>query len=87
MPTISVFYGLIIRMYFKDHLPPHIHIDYQGEESVVDIKNGNVIEGKLSSRNKKLIDAWMELYQAELLANWELCKNRENPVKISPLQF
>ena len=72
-------------MFYDDHNSPHIHINYQGEKSVVEIKNGNIIEGELSSRNKKLIDAWVEINKDELLANWELCKNRENPIKINPL--
>jgi Ser-tRNA(Ala) deacylase AlaX len=85
MPTISVFYGLIIRMFYQDHSPPHIHIDYQGENTTVAIKTGEILEGKLSNRNKKLIDAWIEIHEDELLANWELCKNAEKPLKIKPL--
>jgi hypothetical protein len=85
MPTISFFYGLIIQMNYDDHNPPHIHINYQGEKSVINIVDGVIIKGKMSSRNSKLISAWVELHRDELLANWELCKNREKPYNIKPL--
>ena len=86
MPTISFFYGLIIRMYYKDHQPPHIHIQYQNDNAVVDILSGNVTEGWLPIRCLRIVQAWVEINKDELTANWELCRNGEEPFKIKPLQ-
>ena len=88
MPTLSMFFGLIIRMYYapKEHNPPHIHIEYQGEEALVDITNGTVIEGFLSPRHLRFIQAWIEIHAAELMANWNLCQKGEEPFKIDPLK-
>lgn len=88
MPTISIFYGIIIRMYCapSEHNPPHIHAYYQDYKAVVDIKNCEIIEGKLPRKKERLILAWMEIHQEELLADWELASNGELPFKIDPLK-
>lgn len=88
MPTISMFYGIIIRMYCapSEHNPPHIHAYYQDYKAVVDIKNCEIIEGELPRKKERLILAWMEIHQEELLADWELASNGELPFKIDPLK-
>ncbi|GHS89581.1 hypothetical protein FACS1894201_10930 [Bacteroidia bacterium] len=86
MPMISVFLGLIIRMFYKEHNPPHIHVAYQGNEAIVNILDGTVMGGKLSDRNNRLIQAWIELHRDELIANWELCRDGIEPIRIPPLQ-
>ena len=61
MPTISMFYGLIIRMYYFDnqkHSTPHIHVHYQDDSAVVEIPSGTVLEGRLPKPKQKLVDAW-----------------------------
>ena len=87
MPTISMFYGLIIRMYYapKEHNPPHVHVYYQNENAVVNFE-GEVTEGALSARNLKLVQAWIEIHKEELEANWKLCQNGEKPFKIESLK-
>ena len=85
MPCISSFYGLLIYMYGDDHNPPHFHINFGGEWSICDLE-GNIIEGNLPPSKQKLIIAWAELHHDELVANWELAKNKETLVKIMPLQ-
>ena len=85
MPTISIFFGLIIRMYYKDHQPPHIHVQYQDYNAVIDILTGNITEGKLQIRQLRFVQAWVEIHRDDLMANWELCRNGENPFKINPL--
>ena len=72
-------------MYGDDHNPPHFHINYGGKWSVCDF-DGNIIDGELPSSNQKLVSAWAEIHRDELVANWELAKNKENLVKILPLQ-
>jgi len=88
MPTLSMFFGLIIRMYYapKEHNPPHIHVVYQDNDSIIDISDGTMIEGNLSSRHLRLIQAWIEIHKEELIANWFLCQNGEEPFKIEPLR-
>ena len=88
MPILSMFFGLIVRMFYapREHNPPHIHVEYQGEDTIVDISNGNVIEGKLSPRHLRFIQAWIEIHKEELLANWSLCQSGEEPFKIDPLK-
>lgn len=85
MPTISMFYGITIRMYNGDHNPPHFHACYQGDEAEFDF-DGNIIKGKLPRKQIKLILAWAELHKEELLANWELIKSKEAIYSIAPLQ-
>jgi hypothetical protein len=86
MPTISIFFGLIIRMYYRDHQPPHIHVQYQNNNAVFDILTGNMTEGKLPTPQLRYVQAWVEIRREDLLADWELCRNGENPFKIDPLK-
>ncbi len=85
MPIISRFLGIIISMYWNDHLPPHFHAKYGEYEVTVSIKTG-VIEGKFPKRALRLVLEWCELHQDELIENWELCRNREMPKPIKPLE-
>jgi len=86
MPTISAFYGLIIQMFFKDHAPAHFHVKYAEYKAIIDIKNLKLIEGKLPRRALGLALDWDELHQAELLADWQLCQDMQNPKPIAPLE-
>ena len=71
MPIISSFYGILIRMYFADHAPPHFHAAYQGHEALVRIADGGIIEGSLPGKARRLIVDWLEVHRAELEANWQ----------------
>jgi hypothetical protein len=86
MPTISQFYGIIIRMFFDDHAPPHFHVEYAEYKAVVDIRRLEVNEGKLPRRAQELVLDWAELHQAKLLENWALCEMKQTPHKLPPLQ-
>ncbi len=88
MPTISMFFGIIIRMYFSpgEHPPPHFHVYYNEFKGTVDIRMGEIIDGDLPGRQTKLVLAWAELHKEELMANWRLVTNGEEPFKIQPLQ-
>ncbi|MDR2515654.1 MAG: DUF4160 domain-containing protein [Christensenellaceae bacterium] len=85
MPTVSMFYGIIIRMFYNDHLPPHFHAEYSGQKVVYDF-SGKEIEGKLPPVQRHLVQAWVDLHKAELEANWELAKDREELFRIEPLR-
>lgn len=78
MPTISMFYGILIRMFFRDiekHHTPHIHADYQGEVAVYSIADGELLARNLPTKKHKLVVAWIEIHQEDLLADWDLAVN------------
>ncbi len=88
MPSISMFYGLIVYMYFMDnkqHKLPHIHVKYQDDEVVLSIPEGDVLDGSIPKSKMKLLQAWVELHKDELMADWELAVSGEHPYKIKPL--
>ena len=85
MPELSRFYGIIIRMYFDDHAPPHFHAAYGGEEAVVGIEALAVLHGHLPPRARGLVVEWASLHQAELREAWDQAKRLERPGKIAPL--
>jgi hypothetical protein len=89
MPIISVFYGIIIRMFGYDnrkHKLPHIHVQYQEHRAVLQIPDGELLEGNLPLNKMKLVIAWMEIHKDELLADWELAVSGESILKIEGLK-
>jgi len=89
MSTISMFYGVIIRMYYFDnqqHSKPHIHVHFQDESAVIEIPTGRLLEGSLPLRKQKLVDAWIEIHNEELMADWQLAIEGESVFKIAPLK-
>ncbi|OFX27425.1 MAG: hypothetical protein A2033_03185 [Bacteroidetes bacterium GWA2_31_9] len=88
MPTLSMFFGIIIRMYYapKEHNPPHIHVYYQDFKAVINISDCDLIEGKLPPKQIRLVSAWIEIHKDELMADWQLCQNGEKPFSIEPLK-
>ncbi len=88
MPTISMFYGILIRMFFKDidkHNLPHIHAEYQGEVAVYSIFDGKLLAGAIPLQKEKLVVAWIEIHKDDLFADWELAVNGKTPFKIKGL--
>lgn len=89
MPVISMFYGLIVRLYSFDvdrHKLPHLHVEYGGNEAVVAIPTGEILTGAFPTNKLKLLHAWMEIHQDELLADWKLAVNGEPIFRIDPLR-
>jgi Domain of unknown function (DUF4160) len=88
LPTISMFYDIIIRMYYApgEHPPPHFHVYYAEHKARVNILTCEMIDGNLPKKQVKLVLAWAELHQEELMADWDLVMNGEEPFKIEPLQ-
>jgi len=89
MAIISMFYGIIISMYYldnKQHNMPHIHVKYQDEEAVISIIDGILLEGVLKINKMKLVQAWIEIHNDELIADWELAINGDAIFKIDPLK-
>jgi Domain of unknown function (DUF4160) len=89
MPTISMFYGLLVSMYFMDtqeHNSPHIHVRYQNFRAVFGIPDGNMLAGELPPKKQKLIAAWSEIHGEELMANWFLAVEGKELFRIDPLK-
>lgn len=88
MPTISMFYGIIVRMYRElggRHHIPHIHVLYGENEAIFDF-DGNIIDGSIPRKQQQLTIAWILIHQEELNANWQLLLNGEEFFKIEPLR-
>ena len=88
MPVISMFYGIIIRLYLLDnrhHNLPHIHARYAEFEASIGITDGDLLAGELPRKQLRLVQAWIELRRDELIADWQLAVNGETPYKIDPL--
>ena len=89
MPTISMFYGIVIYMYFFDderHKLPHVHARYQGQEASFSINDGAILTGDFPPAKARLVQAWIEIHRDALLADWELARNGEPPFPIDPLR-
>lgn len=89
MPSISMFYGIVIYMYFFDndrHHTPHIHAKYQGQEAVFSIATGEILAGSLPPAKTKLVQAWIEIRREELVADWQLAIEGNPPYAIDPLR-
>ena len=85
MPEISRFLGIIIAMYYKDHVPPHFHAIYGEYEITVEIESG-VINGRFPRRALRLVLEWLELHKDELLENWKFVEEKKPLKKIAPLE-
>ena len=85
MPEISRFFGIIIRMYFGDHNPPHFHAIYQEFTAEYDINTLAAINGNLPSRAHALVLEWASLHRTELLEDWQLASEMKEIKKIEPL--
>ena len=89
MPEICRFFGIIIRMYAEPRVPhhrPHFHAYYQENVGVYAVDTIELIAGQLPRRQHRLVAAWAELHQRELLADWERLQSGQIPFKIDPLQ-
>ena len=88
MPIISSFYGVIIRMYFKDtqqHNTPHFHASYAGSKAVFDL-DGNLLAGNFPTKQTKYVTAWADIHKEELIALWEVMQTDEEYFKIKGLE-
>lgn len=90
MPVLSVFFGIIVRMYREEggkHNMPHIHAEYSGEEIVMAL-DGTILEGEKSfpKNKRKMLEVWMEIHREDLEANWQLLSKGEQFFRIDPLK-
>ena len=82
MPVISSFFGIYVRMYFADHGPPHIHVEYQGHEALIAIATGAVLAGSLPSKALALVRQWRLEHVLELAQNWDRAQALQPLVRI-----
>ena len=88
MPALSMFYGIIVRMQSEKggrHHKPHIHAIY-GDHEIVIALDGEVLEGSIPIRQRKMLEGWMAIHEDELVANWKMLSAGEGYFKIEPLK-
>jgi hypothetical protein len=86
MPIVSTFFGIIIRMYYGDHRPPHFHVEFQGEKASFTF-DGEVLAGSISSKTaKRLIREWARRHRLELMINWKNIEKGRSLNRIEPLE-
>ena len=71
MPTIAIFYGIVIQMFHREHGPPHVHAKYHGHEAQVMIATGEILRGSLPPTARRLVARWVLRYRSELMSNWD----------------
>jgi hypothetical protein len=86
MPTISSFYGILIRMYFGDYPPPHFHVRYGEHKARFEIASGERIDGEIPPRAEPLVRDWAALHRPELEENWRRCEERVPLEPVEPLR-
>ena len=86
MPEISRFFGIVIKMFFDDHNPPHFHAEYGSDVALIDIRNFSVFSGRLPPRVMGLVIEWATLHQQDLLADWERARSQQELQRIDPLE-
>jgi hypothetical protein len=84
MPTIAIFYGIAIQMFWRDHPPPHFHVVYQGHEAQMAL-DGRLLNGSLPPRIVAMVREWATLNQTALSEAWEAASNGRAPRRIRPL--
>ena len=86
MPTICVFYGIVIQMFWQDHAPPHFHALYAEHEALIDLRDLRVMRGSLPRRAMALVLEWAAEHRNELMEDWNLCSQLQTPKPIAPLK-
>ncbi len=86
MPEISRFFGIVIKMFFDEHNPPHFHAEYSGNVALFDIRNLSLFSGHLPPRVKGFVIEWATIHQRELIENWERAQTQQDLLSIAPLE-
>lgn len=86
MPEISRFFGIVIRIFFNDHAPPHFHAVYGGDEALIEIESLTVYRGELPQRALAMVLEWAALHRQELRRDWDLARRGTPPEPIAPLE-
>ncbi len=86
MPELSRFFGIVVRMFYNDHMPPHFHAVYGDDEALVEIDTLAIYRGRLPRRAMALVLEWAALHRDELRRDWDLARAGNPPVPIAPLE-
>jgi hypothetical protein len=86
MPEISRFYGIVIKMYYSDHAPPHFHAEYGEQELIVGIAPITILAGSAPPRVRSMVLEWAALNQQALQQNWDRCRHAQPPESVTPLE-
>lgn len=86
MPTLSTFFGIVIRMYWDDHARPHFHVIYAEQEASYQVSPLVMTSGRLSKRINRLVRKWAKLHREELLVNWDLLSKHQEAIPIEGLE-
>lgn len=86
MPIISAFLGMLIKIYYNDHAPPHFHVEYGSMKAIVDINSGKIIKGKVPLSAKRPLEKWRKLNKEKLMKAWSNAQNGKQPNRIKPLE-
>jgi hypothetical protein len=86
MPVISAFFGIIIRIYYSDHNPPHFHAQYGDDEVIIEIKSGRVLNGKIPKRLQYFLELWRRKNAGEIMEAWESAQHFKVPNRVKPLE-
>ena len=86
MPVISAFFGLIIRIYYSDHNPPHFHAQYGDDQVIIEIRSGKVLKGKVPARLQFFLELWRRKNTTEIMEAWDCAQNLQVPKKVKPLE-
>lgn len=86
MPEISRFFGIVIKMFFSDHAPPHFHAEYSGHEALIMIETLEVLRGNLPRRALALVLEWAAAHRNELREDWDRARSGRTLAPIPPLE-
>jgi hypothetical protein len=84
-----MFFGILVSIFYRDneqHHAPHVHARYQGNKASIAIEDGRILAGDLPCRQLRMVQVWIDIHRDELLADWELAVNGDEPFRIAPLQ-
>ena len=85
MPEICRFYGIVIKMFYADHPPPHFHVEYGEHEALITIADAEVFAGRLPARALSMVKEWAGLHREELNQDWESARQALPLNRIEPL--
>ena len=86
MPTICIFFGIVIRMYYDEHAPPHFHAYYGGDSVAIEINTLQLRDGHLPKRAMALVLEWAQEHREELMNDWQLAEKHRPLENIAPLE-
>ena len=70
MPTIAVVFGVLVIIYPKDHLPPHLHAKFAEHEAMISIVTGDVLEGALPRAKLSAVQEWLARRREQVAYVW-----------------